>query len=254
MIKSVFLHEFRQRSGVRIGSSYILFRNPLELLDMDTLNSVPFNNMEEAFGYKVDGETIEDYVNRSTLDIFKAIYDGGRGSDSGVTGTFKFNHASNNDKGENGKSDFPSRVNINIKNQDKTLEAFRKLHVNDKKESAFAVDSRGFVTQYIHGNSTSVAIFGRKGEMIYHNHPSGGAFSDSDLISTSLSPERGIVASGRKGDYIFEKGTHFQANNFVKAIKSARMRGETYDQAVDHWLTKNQKKFGYKYSFRKVND
>lgn len=150
------------------------------------------------------------------------------------------------------KKDFPSRVNIDIRNPDKTLESFRKLHVNDNYESAFAVDSRGFVTQYVHGGATSVSIIGNKGEMIYHNHPSGGAFSDSDLLSAAITPARGIVASGKEGDYIFQKGTHFKANNFVKAVKSAQMQGKTYDEAVDNWLKKNQKKYGYKYIFKKA--
>ena len=30
---------------------------------------------------------------------------------------------------------------------------------------------------------------GRRGEMVYHNHPSGGGFSDADL-STALTAQR----------------------------------------------------------------
>ena len=53
------------------------------------------------------------------------------------------------------------------------------------------------------------------------------------------------------GDYIFQKSNGFKANEFVKAVRNARMSGKTYDEAVDRWLTKNQKKFGYKYVFKK---
>lgn len=90
--------------------------------------------------------------------------------------------------------------------------------------------------------------------MILHNHPSGGAFSDSDLISASLGNEKGIVASGKNGDYIFQKnGGHFKATDFVKAVKSAKLKGTSYDDAVDKWLKANQKKYGYRYEFKKAS-
>ena len=80
-------------------------------------------------------------------------------------------------------------------------------------------------------------------------HPNGGAFSDADLISTAMDRQSSaIVASGKKYDYIFKKGTHFKSNSFVKAVKTATMSGKDYDTAVNNWLKKNQKKYGYKYS------
>jgi len=99
-----------------------------------------------------------------------------------------------------------------------------------------------------------VAISGKnKGNMILHNHPSGGAFSDSGLISASLGNEKGIVASGKNGDYIFQKkGGHFKAAEFIKAVKTAKMKGKDYDDAVDKWLKANQKKYGYTYKFVKA--
>lgn len=179
----------------------------------------------------------------------------GRGS-SGKDGesTFKFGHAPHGHGDGRDTPDFPSRVNIHTRtaSPEQTLEAFRRLHVNDRTESAFTVDEQGFVTQYVHGGATSVGIVGRRGEMVYHNHPSGGAFSDSDLISVSMTAAKGIVASGRNGDYIFQKSNGFKANEFVKAVRNAKMTGKTYDEAVDRWLTRNQKKFGYKYVFKKA--
>lgn len=59
---------------------------------------------------------------------------------------------------------------------------------------------------------------------------------------------RGIVATSTKAQYIFEKGTHFKANSFIKAVKNANMKGKSYDDAVDKWLSKNARKFGYKYT------
>ena len=78
-------------------------------------------------------------------------------------------------------------MNVHTKNAspEQTLDMFRKLHVNDNYESAFTVDEQGFVTRYVHGNPSSVAISGSAGEMIYHNHPSGGAFSKNDLLNVS---------------------------------------------------------------------
>ena len=88
--------------------------------------------------------------------------------------------------------------------------------------------------------------------MILHNHPSGGHFSDADLISTSMDARsKGIVATSTKAQYTFEKGTHFKANAFVKAVKNAIMKGTSYDDAVDKWLKGNAKKYGYKYTKQK---
>ena len=67
-----------------------------------------------------------------------------------------------------------------------------------------------------------------------------------------MSAERGIVASGREGDYIFVKTHKFNATGFTKAVKNATLRGKDYTDAADRWLKANQKKYGYKYSFKKA--
>ena len=88
--------------------------------------------------------------------------------------------------------------------------------------------------------------------MILHNHPSGGHFSDADLISTAMDGRsKGIVATSGKAQYTFEKGTHFKANAFTKAVKNATLKGTSYDDAVDKWLKANSKKYGYKYTKQK---
>lgn len=115
-----------------------------------------------------------------------------------------------------------------------------------QSEQKEMVKSEGIVE----GNKSSVRIGSRgRNTIILHNHPNGGAFSDADLISTAMDRQSSaIVASGKKYDYIFKKGTHFKSNSFVKAVKTATMSGKDYDTAVNNWLKKNQKKYGYKYS------
>ena len=255
MQKSVFLHEFRQSFGLRLTDDYILFRKPLELYNLKTGDSKLFKSMEEVYSQSINEITVGDMISKMTLETFYMRLDGGRGASSGLgqDKSFKFSHA--DDKGARTDTyDFPSRVNINIRNPDKTLEVFRNLHVNDKKEHAFTVDEQRFVTSYVHGMAHSVMVAGRRGEMVYHNHPSGGAFSDADLISTALTAAKGIVASGKSGDYILQKGNHFKANAFVKAVNNAHLKGKDYDDAVDRWLKANAKKYDYKYEFRKCQD
>ena len=85
-----------------------------------------------------------------------------------------------------------------------------------------------------------------------HNHPGGGAFSDSDLLYAARTNTEGIAAIGKKGDYYFrKKGGHFKGGQFARAVKNARPRGKDYDDAVRNWLTKNQKKYGYTFNFVK---
>ena len=171
--------------------------------------------------------------------------------------TFKFGHAPHGRGSGNDVKDLPAKLNVRIpingKSPERALEEFRKLHALSSTEFGVTVDPQGFITQYVRGGATSVGIWGKKGEMVYHNHPSGGAFSDSDLLSTAMSAEKGIVASGKNGDYIFVKnGGHFKAAAFMKAVRSAKMKGTSYDDAVDKWLTANQKKYGYTYVFKKA--
>ena len=65
------------------------------------------------------------------------------------------------------------------------------------------------------------------------------------------SKELGLDATSTKAQYTFEKGTHFKATQFVKAVKNANMKGTSYDDAVDKWLKGNAKKYGYKYTKQK---
>ena len=193
-----FKREFRQLNGVAMEDSWVLFRRPLQLYNLETEETISFKDLDEALSYELDGVTLEKRISEWTSISFKR--DGGRGSGSGMS-TFSFGHASGGGGGS-GKPDLPARMNTRIginRTPEDTLRAFREAHVNDGYESGIAVDEQGFVTRYVHGTATSVGIYGGKGEMVYHNHPGkfGGNFSDSDLISTSMSAEKGIVASAR---------------------------------------------------------
>lgn len=226
-----------------------------ELFDPETGNSRYFDSHEAFLESSIDGEAVRAIIEDDGYRMLVEI-DGGRGSSSESGSTFKFNHASGGGgRGDIGRAKFPAEFNDGDKFQSETkaLDKFRERHANSDHEFAIAVDSDGYVHQYIEGGSTSVAISGRDGQLIIHNHPSGGNFSDSDLLSVAQNRgERGIVASGSKGDYIFKKAKGFDGAAFVKAVKSARMKGKDYDDATHKWLKTNQKKYGYMYEFRKA--
>lgn len=232
-----------------------LFRKPIEIWDEETGESVKFKTLDEALEHKIDNLTVREIIERMDKPYIPAL-SGGRGASSGSGGTFKFNHA--NDKGSGFQSELPpalANTKIKAKSLDGALEEFKRNHLDSDHEWAYEVDGNGYVHQYIEGSRSSVAIGSNakvaRGQktMIIHNHPSGGAFSDSDLLSTAMDRRsKGIIASGKKYDYKFEKGTHFNASAFTKAVKSAKMKGKDYDDAVDKWLKKNAKTYGYKYS------
>lgn len=238
----------------------MIYKNPYCIENDDTGESVNFKTLDEVLEYKIGDETVKQIVERIDKPYIPPL-EGGRGasSGSGENKTFKFNHASGGGggAGSNGEALLPALANTKIKSKtpEGALAEFKRNHLLANREFAYEVDSNGYVHQYIKGDATSVAIGARakvgRGQktMIIHNHPSGGAFSDTDLISISAQGRaKGIIASGKNYDYKLEKGTHFNAQGFTKAVKNAKMSGKTYDDAVDKWLKKNQKKYGYKYS------
>nr|DAJ65624.1 MAG TPA: protein of unknown function DUF2466 [Caudoviricetes sp.] len=245
-----FRYCFSRLNGFYLKEHLIMFRKPLELWNEQTGESNTFKTIEDALKYKIDGETIEDII-LSTDTLYIPPINGGRGS-SGESKTFKFSHAKGDGRGDKSRGLLPAYANTRIKtkNIETAMRDFRKNHVDSDHEWAYEVDGQGYVHQYVEGNKSSVRIGSRgRNTIILHNHPNGGAFSDADLISTAMDRQSSaIVASGKKYDYIFKKGTHFKSNSFVKAVKTATMSGKDYDTAVNNWLKKNQKKYGYKYS------
>lgn len=231
----------------------LFFPDEMELFYGD--GTIVFDGWDEAFAYVDGGFSFADEVDAIGESVL-VPFNGGGGSSSSSSSNqeFKFDHASGSGRDDRGTVRFPAEFNDGEKSQSlmKTLDKFRAKHSSADHEYGITVDEQGFVHKYHEGGSTSVAISGTKGQMIIHNHPSGGNFSDSDLIHTSQTQERGIIASGSKGDYIFEKGAHFDAKGFVRAVRTARMTGKDYDDATHKWLAANQDKYGYRYRFRKA--
>lgn len=235
----------------------MLMKKPYSIWFEDTDITVNFKSVNDMLKYEIDGATVEEMIKALDKPHTPQL-SGSRGAKSGANGTFKFNHArGEGGKTGNGKALLPAQANVRIesKSLEGALAEFKRRHLDSDHEWAYEVDSNGYVHQYVEGDTSSVAISGsarlRRGEssMIIHNHPGGGAFSDSDLLSVSANrQEKGIIASGKNYDYKFEKGTHFKAAQFTKAVKTAVMSGKDYDDAVDKWLKKNQSKYGYKYS------
>ncbi len=235
----------------------MLYKKPYSIENEETGESVDFKTLDEALEYRIGNETVKQIIERMEKPYIPPL-NGGRGAGSGSGNkTFKFSHAKDTGGGGNDKQLLPAQANVKIKSKtpEGALAEFKRNHLDSDHEWAYEVDSNGYVHQYVEGAAHSVGIgasakVGRgQKTMIIHNHPSGGAFSDADLLSVSAQKRAGsIIASGKNYDYKFEKGTHFKAQAFSKAVKNAKMTGKDYDDAVDKWLRKNAKTYGYKYS------
>ena len=57
------------------------------------------------------------------------------------------------------------------------------------------------------------------------------------MSTTAQTGARGIVASGRYGDYIFIKTQKFDAVGFQKALASAKTTAKDYNEGVDRAVT-----------------
>jgi hypothetical protein len=252
---SYFQSVFTQLSHWPLDSDgrYFLCARPLRLWDGETGRTVKFTSMREAWDYVFDGvKTVEAAL--SGIERFELPALSGRKGGSSSMKDFKFGHAPHGRDYGNAIMHQNAELNtrITVKTEKDAIKYFSDLFTNADHEYGMAIDNQGYVHRYIEGGDTSVPIWGRKGELVIHNHPSGGAFSDSDLISTSRSSESGIVAIGKGGDYYFRKnGGHFKSAQFERAVRRAKLRGHDYDDAVRRWLRANQKQYGYRFEFKK---
>lgn len=207
-----------------------------------------FDSLHVVFPYKPAGDkTVKELI--ESLETMDSRLDGGRGAGSGQV--FSFGHAPDENGLRTDKSDLPVRMNIatTTKTPEGAIAAFRKAYGNSNVEHGISIGQEGYTNRLVHGMSHSVAIGpARAGDLIVHNHPGGGSFSDSDLISTARDRSRGIVATHPKGYRIFTKMSHFDAEKFTRALKRARPRGKNYDDAVDKWLKRNQRKYHYRFA------
>lgn len=243
-----FEKTLKSKNALNINDEYILFRD-LELYSFKTEISIQFENYEELYKHKIDNVSIKEII--EAKDSFDFLLDGGRGVNSGSMGG-GFNHAGR-ERGK--KADFKrmysAEFNIGGKNRsyEKTLDRFKEKYAKAEREYGVEVDDAGFVHQHVQGTSTSVYIGASKGNTIIHNHPSGGNFSDTDLISTASDSSKGIVAVGTKKVYSFSKTNKFKSKEFIKAVKKAKWPTKyNYDKGADWWLKKNAKEYGYVYS------
>ena len=239
-----------------LDKNIMIYKKPFSIENGETGESVTFKTLDDVLEYRIGNETVRQIIEKMDKPYIPPL-NGGRGADSGSNKTFSFSHANDSGGSGNDKQLLPATANTKIKAKtlDGALAEFKRNHLDSDHEWAYEVDSNGYVHQYVEGAAHSVGIGASakvgKGQktMIIHNHPSGGAFSDSDLLSVSAQKRaKGIIASGKNYDYKFEKGTHFNAQGFSKAVKTAKMKGKNYDDAVDKWLKSNQKTYGYKYS------
>lgn len=264
---SSFLAEFKHRAGVFVTPAVVLLRKPLEVYDLITDTVIAKGNKKNRFDDSIldtiiDGRTLREHI-ASWSALPEIAYRGGGGSSSDAfSGSWNFSGNSNKD---NNNADYPARFNQRTKSPADTLERFRAKHASDNmQEHGITVDDKGFVTQYVHGNSGSVSVHARNGEMIYHNHPSAGwpIFSKEDIYVAATENAKGIVASSSRagrsdstvkyaGDYSFTKNQNFKANDFLKELNKAQLKGKDYNDAVSKWLGNKarQRKYGYKFTF-----
>lgn len=222
-----------------------------EVYNSQTEESIEFDTLKDAAAYKINDTTIESMIEE--LDTVEITRCGGRGASGGESYSVGGNGISGDGRGTT-TADFPARVNtrVKVKSEHEAIQEFRKMvkERDSSREHGIEVDRNGFAYQYRHGGSSSIQISSRaRGTLIVHNHPNNSSFSKADLLSTSQSKnERGVVATHSKGYRKFEKGSHFKATEFMKAVSKAKARGKDFNDATDKWLKRNQRRYGYKFT------
>lgn len=245
-----FKELLKDYNAIRINEEYIIF-NDYELYSFVKTTAKKYKSIEKLVE---DNPTIKEII--ESTEEFRLDYDGGRGSSSsnGKMGG-GFNHADGRGRKSFGEVKYPAEFNVGgrFNSYEEALKRFQSKYKDAEVEYGITVDEQGYVHRHVQGGSTSVAIGGNKGEMVIHNHPSGGNFSDSDLISTASDQSRGIVATSsnakKKSTYTFVKTNKFKAKDFIKGVKRAQWPTHlNYNKGADWWLKRNQKVYGYKYT------
>ena len=249
------------RNGIQIVKDLFIF-NDYELYNAKTDRSKQYNSLDELVNNNPDVAKIIDEAEDFYLD-----WSGGRGSSSsGATMGGGFDHAKGGGgrggENEEVKKVYPAELNLGNKNGtsvEHVLNKFIDKYKDADREYGITVDENGYATQHKAGDLHSVAISGRKGETLIHNHPSGSNFSDNDLINFANEPMKSIVATSSnaktKGTYQITKNNNFDAKGFSKAVKKAKWDTSkySYNTGADWWLKKNQKKYGYTYTSKGVS-
>lgn len=240
-------------NAVRITDNIIIF-NDYELYNLATDESKKYKSLDELLK---DNPDVEKTILEA--EYFTLEFDGGRGANSTEMGG-GFNHA--RERGRRAKQETLLNAVLNYgtaggNSIKAVLGRFHDKYGDADREYGAAVDEQGYVHKLNKGGKVSVNISGNEGETVIHNHPSGGNFSDGDLISTASSKAKGIIATSSNTDikstYHFQKNQNFKAKEFIKAVRNAKWPANlSYDKGADWWLKKNQRAYGYKYSSSKL--
>lgn len=236
---------------VELNDTYIMFKRPgnkWELWNSVTDESEIISDLES---HSLASALIEE------LEDIEFGVEGGRGASGTGANKYEWRNAA----GRVGKTsgDLPSRMNNKIKTKTErdAIAAFRNKHGKSDKEHLIQIDGNGFVHTYSHGGKSNVGLPSRihKGSTLVHNHPNNSSFSPADMLALAGTKAKSIVATHSGGYRKITKGTHFDTAGFTKAVATARkkgLRGKDSNAAVDNFLKRNQKKYGYK--FENVKD
>lgn len=241
-------------NAVKISENLIIF-NDFELYDMAEDTSKNYDSLDALVADNGDVKKIIEDAKYFTLE-----YNGGRGatySDKEMGGGFTSAGGRKNGKQETIQNATLNYGTAGGNSLTAVLGRFRSKYGNADREFGTAVDEQGFVHNIQKGGKVSVDINGHKGETIIHNHPGGGNFSKGDLLSTAMSKEKGIIATGSNvknpKTYHLQKNQNFKAKEFIKAVNKAKWpKKYDYDKGADWWLKRNQRTYGYKYSSTKL--
>ena len=255
MTLEAFRWQFKQVNGVELNG-FAVFKQRGKWILAANGDTTAYKRLEDLANAEVKGKSVCEHIAGTKKIVHGAISVIKEKKPSGPKRS-AFDHARGGGGWGATTQDFPSRFNTGDKAQteEKMASKFVSMHANSKEEHAITIDERGYVTQYNHGDKTSVGIMGRKGEMVYHNHPGGSdgmghSFSDSDLILTAKDQSRGIIAVAPEGTYSFVKGRKFDAAGFYNAVKNAKVPANLdYDAGVAHWMKQNAKKYDFTYKF-----
>lgn len=229
-----------------LNDTYIMFKRPgnkWELWNSDTDESEIIKDLESHTLASMLISQLDDIV----FDVA-----GGRGASGTGANKYEWRNA----VGRHGKSknDLPARMNnkIKTKTEHDAISAFRNKHGKSDKEHLIQIDRNGFVHTYSHGGKSAVEIPKRikKGSTLVHNHPNNSSFSPADMLALAGTKAGSIVATHSGGYRKITKGTHFDTAGFTKAVATAKkngLRGKDSNAAVDNFLKRNQKKYGYKF-------
>lgn len=255
-----FKRDFKRLNGVQLCENWVMWRKPFNIWNEKTDETFKAKNLDQALDVVIEGKTVREHIEAiKTLDV--EINGSGGSSTGGKDKPFKFTSAKGDSKGneEINPSLLPAYANTKIKTKtyEKALAQFSEKHRNSNTEFSYSIDDQGFVHSYEKGGSVSVQPRNYSKKMVVHNHPAGNdgkghSFSKADMQFVSRTNAKGIVAVAPEGTYSFTKTHKFKGQSFEKAMSRARLNGKDYSDAVGKWLTANQDKYGYKYSFTKV--